>query len=79
MRCPESTPDTSVVGTSRPHFRREGRVLPTLAGTRGAMATEYAVLVGVCGIVVAGVLAALGPPLVASYGASRRTVIAPVP
>jgi hypothetical protein len=43
------------------------------------MATEYAVLVGVCGIVVAGVLAALGPPVVASYDASRRTVMAPVP
>ena len=81
MRCPESTPDTSAVGASRPAALRERRrgVLRTLAGARGAMATEYAVLVGVCGIVVAGVLAALGPPVVASYDASRRTVMAPVP
>ena len=81
MRGPESTPDTSAVRASRPAVRRERgtRALRALTSTRGAMATEYAVLVGVCGIVVAGVLAALGPPVVASYAASRRTVMAPVP
>jgi|CZKU01.1.fsa_nt_gi Flp pilus assembly pilin Flp len=46
---------------------------------RGAIATEYAVLIGVCGIVVSAALVTLGPPLVASYQASRHTLIAPIP
>jgi hypothetical protein len=41
--------------------------------------TEYAVLIGVCAIAISMALAALGPPLVASYEGSRRTLIAPVP
>jgi hypothetical protein len=41
--------------------------------------TEYAVLMGVCAIVISMALAALGPPLVASYGGSRHNLIAPVP
>jgi Flp pilus assembly pilin Flp len=47
--------------------------------SRGAIATEYAVVVGTCALVVSVALAALGPPMIASYQSSRATLIAPVP
>jgi hypothetical protein len=50
-----------------------------LGDDRGAIATEYLVVVGVCAIVVSTALASLGPPMLASYRASRHTLIAPVP
>jgi hypothetical protein len=50
-----------------------------LLSTRGAVTTEYAVLVGTCGIVIAAAVAALGPPIVLAYRVARHTVIAPVP
>lgn len=46
---------------------------------RGAVTSEYAVVVGVCALVVSVALAALGPPMVASYQSNRQTLIAPVP
>lgn len=46
---------------------------------RRVIVTEYAVLIGVCAIVIAMALAALGPALVTSYQGSRHTLIAPVP
>jgi Flp pilus assembly pilin Flp len=51
----------------------------SLEDDEGAITTEYAVVVGVCAIVVSTALAALGPAMVASYKASRLTLIAPVP
>jgi hypothetical protein len=41
--------------------------------------TEYAVTIGVCAVVVSVALAALGPPMLASYQSSRSTLISPVP
>jgi Flp pilus assembly pilin Flp len=48
-------------------------------GERGAITTEYAIVAATCAIVISGALAALGPPLLASYQSSRHTLIAPVP
>jgi hypothetical protein len=52
---------------------------PWWLDARGAVTTEYAVTVGVCAIVISAALAALGPPMLASYQSSRSTLIAPVP
>jgi Flp pilus assembly pilin Flp len=57
--------------------RRDRR--PAWLDARGAIATEYAVVVGVCAIVIATALGALGVPMLASYQASRQILIAPVP
>ena len=46
---------------------------------RGAIATEYAVVAATCALLMAGALAALGPPLLASYQTSRHALIAPEP
>jgi Flp pilus assembly pilin Flp len=53
--------------------------LSFLEDDRGAITTEYAVVVAVCAIVISTALASLGPPMLASYQASRQTLIAPVP
>ncbi len=50
-----------------------------LHGQRGAIATEYAVVVAACAILISAALAALGAPLLASYESSRHTLIAPEP
>jgi Flp pilus assembly pilin Flp len=46
---------------------------------RGAATTEYAVVVGVCALVISGALVALAPSLLSSYEAARTVLIAPVP
>jgi Flp pilus assembly pilin Flp len=50
-----------------------------LKDERGAMTSEYVVLVGACGLIISVALAALGPQVVTSYQGSRRTLIAPIP
>ena len=45
--------------------------------TRGAVSTEYLVLVGTVGIGMAVALAALGPGLVKNYEQTRSMVAAP--
>jgi hypothetical protein len=50
-----------------------------LFDTRGAVMTEYAVVVGVCGIVLSLAIASLGVPLVAGYTKARAIVISTVP
>jgi len=50
-----------------------------LGDARGAIATEYAVVVGVCAILISAALVSLGPPLVASYESARGVLNAPVP
>jgi hypothetical protein len=50
-----------------------------ICDSRGAITTEYAVVVGTCALVVSVALAALGPPVIASYQTSRGILIAPVP
>ena len=46
---------------------------------RGAIATEYLVLVSVVGISLAGALIGLGSSLIADYERTRDTLILPVP
>lgn len=46
-------------------------------GTRGAVTTEYIVLVGTVALAVSAALFALGPPLVDSYEDTRGAVAAP--
>jgi Flp pilus assembly pilin Flp len=60
-------------------MRRRPRKPSWIDDDRGAIATEYAVVVAVCAIVVSTALASLGPPMLASYQASRETLIGPVP
>ena len=55
------------------------RLFSSWRSDRGAITTEYAIVVATCAIVISGALAALGPPLVASYQSGRHTLIAPVP
>ncbi len=50
-----------------------------LGDTRGAVMTEYAVVVGVCGIVISLAIASLGAPLVTGYGTARTILISTVP
>jgi hypothetical protein len=47
--------------------------------TAGAILSEYAVIMGVFGLVVSLAIGALGPPLMTAYHESRQIVIAPVP
>ncbi|HEY4014111.1 MAG TPA: hypothetical protein VGM06_12285 [Polyangiaceae bacterium] len=63
-----------VVGALHRPFRG-----PAWLDARGAIATEYAVVAATCALLIAGALAALGPPLLASYQSSRSTLIAPEP
>ena len=46
---------------------------------RGAVMSEYVVLVGVVGLSVAASVAALGPVLLASYERARGILICPIP
>ena len=59
--------------------RLEPRAPWSLRDQRGAIATEYAVVAATCALLMAGALAALGPPILASYQASRQTLVAPEP
>jgi Flp pilus assembly pilin Flp len=46
---------------------------------RGIVMTEYAVVVGVCGILVSLAIASLGLPLIAGYSTARTVLISTVP
>ena len=50
-----------------------------LSDTRGAVMTEYAVVVGLCGIVISVAIASLGIPLLSGYGTARTILISTVP
>ena len=41
--------------------------------------TEYAVIVGLCGIAISLAIASLGVPLLSGYGKARTTLISTVP
>ena len=61
-------------------MERSACVAGNLVGDRrGAVSTEYIVLLGVVGIVVAVALVAIGPGLVADYLDTRSLVAAPFP
>ncbi|HMJ52565.1 MAG TPA: hypothetical protein VK540_10830 [Polyangiaceae bacterium] len=57
--------------TQRPGWR--------LSDTRGSIMTEYAVVVGVCGIIVSLAIASLGVPLLSGYATARTILISTVP
>jgi Flp pilus assembly pilin Flp len=48
-------------------------------GSRGAVSTEYAVLVGTVGLAAVFALVAVGPVLVAGFERSRNIIVAPFP
>ena len=52
---------------------------PPLTDERGAVMSEYVLLLGAVGLGVAAALVGLGPPLLASFQRSRATLIAPYP
>lgn len=52
---------------------------PLVKDERGALTTEYVVVVGVVSLVVAGALVSVGPLLLASYERSRDILISPFP
>ena len=47
--------------------------------TRGAVSTEYVVLMGAVGLVVVFSLVAIGPGLVKDFQTTRTVIAAPVP
>ena len=47
--------------------------------TRGAVSTEYVVLMGAVGLVVVFSLVAIGPTLVKDFETTRTVIAAPVP
>ncbi len=50
-----------------------------LADTRGAMTSEYVILVGTIGLAVVVALITVGPKLVKDYERSRTIVTSPLP
>jgi Flp pilus assembly pilin Flp len=48
-------------------------------GSRGAVSTEYAVLVGAVGLAAVFALVGVGPALVAGFERSRNLIVAPFP
>ncbi len=55
------------------------RTARTGLGTEGSVFTEYAVVVGVCGIAISFAIVMMGPALSTAYYQNRQIVIAPVP
>jgi Flp pilus assembly pilin Flp len=50
-----------------------------LRDERGAVTTEYVVLVGTVGLLLVGAIVGVGPLLVTSYERSRALLLAPFP
>jgi Flp pilus assembly pilin Flp len=50
-----------------------------LVDKKGALTTEYVVLVGTVGLLVVGALVSVGPLLLNSYERSRAILISPFP
>jgi len=46
---------------------------------RGAVTSEYVILVGTVGLIVAGAFIAIGPQLVSGYAHARNVLAAPFP
>jgi Flp pilus assembly pilin Flp len=59
------------------HTTQKVRVL--VADNRGAMTSEYVVVVGTVSLLLVGALVSVGPLLLASYERSRALLIAPFP
>jgi Flp pilus assembly pilin Flp len=59
--------------------RASDRVPSLLRDARGAVMTEYVVLLGTVSLTVAVAIAALGPPLVRNFENTRDTLLLPFP
>lgn len=59
--------------------RLRARLLELVKDKRGAVTTEYVVVVGTTGLLLVGALVSVGPLLLASYERSRALLIAPFP
>lgn len=46
---------------------------------QGAVATEYVVLLGTCGVAIAAAIVAWGPALYANYARSQGIILSPFP
>lgn len=57
----------------------EARRRPLLGDRRGAIATEYVVLVGTMGLAVVFALVTVGPRLVKDFQRARNITAAPIP
>jgi hypothetical protein len=55
------------------------RVAGDPLGTEGAIFTEYAVVVGVCGLVISLAILMMGTTLSTNYYQARQVLIAPEP
>ncbi len=69
---------TAVVSAGTGRRARKGLSWFT-ADSRGAVMTEYVVLLGVCSIAIAAAIMGLGPRLVANYERSQGILLAPFP
>jgi hypothetical protein len=54
-------------------------VARTPLGTEGSVLSEYAVVVGVCGLAISFAILMMGPSLSTAYYQNRQIVIAPIP
>jgi hypothetical protein len=61
-------------GARRSPFLARGRL-----GTEGSVLSEYAVVVGVCGLAISFAILMMGPALSTAYYQNRQIVIAPTP
>lgn len=67
------------VATSRLLPAAKRRVGGLCLDSRGAVMTEYVVLLGVCSIAISAAIMGLGPKLVANYERSQGILLAPFP
>jgi hypothetical protein len=56
-----------------------GKLSALVSGTRGAVTTEYVIVVGAVALLFVAALVAVGPGLVASYQVTRSVLASPFP
>jgi Flp pilus assembly pilin Flp len=59
--------------------RYTAKLLELVRDKRGAITTEYVIVVGTMSLLIVGALVSVGPLLLASYERSRALLIAPFP
>ena len=57
----------------------KGKFTTLFGGTRGAVSTEYVIVVGTVALLFMAAIVAVGPMLVASYQVTRSVVASPFP
>ena len=70
---PDSAP------TQQEKATRRRSLLAALRDGRGAVMTEYVVLLGVCCIAISAAIIGLGPHLIANYERSQGILLSPFP